>query len=227
MSTVTYELKGENGQATRFDIDINRPARMEQQNSETHPEWTRLGNNQCPNCPFSADEVRYCPAAIEIEEIAAHFVKSSSIDRCDVTVTTDERSYFKNTDMQSALRSLFGLVMASGSCPILTRLKPLAHFHLPFATLQETIHRLVGTYLIGQYLQHHDNKTADWDLEGVEALYREIKKVNMHLMKRVRVAAKEDASINAIQTFISIATIVQMGVDDIIEKMEPILRKGL
>ncbi len=49
----------------------------------------------------------------------------------------------------------------------------------------------------------------------------------MHLMKRIRIASKEDASINAIQTFISIASIVEMGVDDIVGKMVPILKKGL
>jgi hypothetical protein len=142
-------------------------------------------------------------------------------------VHTEERSFFKNVDMQSALKSLFGLIMASGPCPVLSRLKPLAHFHLPVASLQETIHRLVGTYLISQYLQQGDGNEADWELEGIEELYREFKVVNMHLMKRIHIASKEDASINAIQTFISIASIVEMGVDDIVGKMVPILKKGL
>jgi hypothetical protein len=227
MSVITYQLQRENGSECRFEVDIERPARIAEQNSETHPEWTHLTNNQCPNCPFSDEEVRYCPAAIEIEEIAVNFADTTSIERTDVWVHTEERSYFKNTDMQSALKSLFGLIMASGPCPILSRLMPLAHFHLPFASLQETMHRLVGTYLISQYLHHNDGLKADWELRGIEELYREIKVVNLHLMKRIRIASREDASINAIQTFISIASIIEMGVDDIVEKMGPILRKGL
>lgn len=182
MRIVSYELNREDGSECRFEVDIERPERMVEQNSEDHPDWTRLSCNQCPNCPFSSEEFLYCPAAIEIEQIARQFADTSSIERTDVWVHTEERSFFKNVDMQNALKSLFGLIMASGSCTILARLKPLAHFHLPFATLQETIHRLVDTYLI-----------------------------NLRLMKRIRIASSEDASINATQTFISIASIVKMG----------------
>ena len=227
MNVITYQLQREDGSECRFEVDIERPDRREELSQEEHPEWTRLGNNQCPNCPFSTERYRYCPAALEIAAIAAQFADTTSIERTDVWVHTDERSYFKNTDMQSVLKSLFGLIMASSPCPILSRLKPLAHFHLPFASLQETIHRLVGTYFIKQYLQHNAGEKADWGLCGIEQLYRELKVVNLHLMKRIRLAFKEDASINAIQTFISIASIVEMGVDDIIGKMVPILRDGL
>lgn len=224
---ITYQLQYQSGNERRFEVDIERPERMAEQNLETHPAWTLLDTNQCPNCPLDPAQVRYCPAAIEIAEIASNFADTTSIERTDVWVHTAERSFFKNTDMQSALKSLFGLIMASGPCPILSRLRPLAHFHLPFATLQETIHRLVGTYLINQYLHHNDGGQPDWELHGVEELYRELKLVNLQLMKRIRLASKEDASINAIQTFISIASIVEMGVDDIIGKMGPLLRKGL
>jgi hypothetical protein len=227
MKLITYQLKSESGSEFRFEVDIERSGHMSEQNEESHPEWTLLANHQCPNCPFSSKEFRYCPAAIEIEEIAGRFADTTSIERTDAWVHTAERSFYKNTDMQSVLKSLFGLIMASGPCPILSRLKPLAHFHLPFATLQETIHRLVGTYLINQYLAHSDGELADWDLQGIKELYSELKTVNLHLMKRIRLASSEDASINAIQTFISITSLVEMGVDDIVEKMEPILREGL
>ncbi len=227
MSTITYQLQRDSGKEWRFEVNIERPPLMLEQNDEDHPDWTRLSCNQCPNCPFDSAEFLYCPAAIEIEEIARQFADATSIERIDVWVHREERSYFKNVDMQSALKSLFGLIMASGPCPILSRLKPLAHFHLPFATLQETIHRLVGTYLTSQYLRQSEGQKADWAMEGIEELYRELKVVNLHLMKRIRIASNEDASINAIQTFISIASIVEMGVDDIVEKMVPILREGL
>lgn len=227
MSTITYQLKCEDGREFSFKVNITRPARLAEQSEESHPDWTLLANHQCPGCPLDNDAVRYCPAALDIEEVASHFADTTSIERTDVWVHTSERSYFKNSDIQSALKSLFGLSMASGACPVLSRLKPLAHFHLPFATVQETIHRLVGTYLINQYLQANDGEKADWTLRGIEELYRELKQVNLQLMKRIRLASKEDASINAIQTFISISSIVEMGVDDVIDKMEPILRQQL
>ena len=51
--------------------------------------------------------------------------------------------------------------------------------------------------------------------------------VNLALMKRIRQASRDDASINAMQTFVSISSIVETGVDDIIDKMIPVLRQGL
>lgn len=227
-NVVTYQLKLGDGTERRYDVDIDRPERMTEQNDETHPDWTLLDCHQCANCPFDSSQYRYCPAAIEFEEVAVHFANTASIERADVWVHTRERSYFKNCDMQTMLKSLYGLIMASSACPILSRLKPLAHFHLPFASLEETVHRLVGTYLVNQYLYQHDGSAKpDWELHGIQELYKELKVVNLALMKRIRQASRDDANVNAIQTFVSISSIVEMGIDDIIGKMLPVLRRGL
>ena len=228
MGTVTYQLQLQDGTERRYEVDIDRPDRMSELNNEDHPEWTRLDYQKCSNCPFDSAEYQYCPAAIEFEDVAAQFANTASIERADVWVHTRERSYFRNCDMQTMLKSLYGLIMASSSCPILSRLKPLAYYHLPFATLEETVHRLVGTYLTNQYLHQFDgNAKPDWELRGIQDLYKELKVVNLALMKRIRQASQEDANVNAIQTFISISSIVEMGIDDIIGKMLPVLRKGL
>lgn len=228
MGTFTYQLKLQDGTEYRYDVDIDRPDAVAERNAEEHPHWTLLEQHRCSNCPLSPERYRHCPAAIEFEEIAARFANTASIERADVWVHSRDRSYFKNCDMQTMLKSLYGLIMASGACPILNRLKPLAYFHLPFATLEETVHRLAGTYLVNQYLHHHDGTAEpDWDLHGIQELYRELKTVNLALLKRLREASKDDANVNAIQTFVSISSIVEMGVDDIIGKMVPVLRKGL
>ncbi len=228
MNCITYQLQLTDGREYTFEIDIEREGPDVAAPAREHAAWTRLDNNRCSNCPLDAQAVPYCPAAVDIEVIAEQFVETLSIERADVWVHTSERSYFKNTDSQTFLRSIFGVVMASSACPILARLKPLAHFHLPFANLEETIHRLVGTYLIKQYMALREGSgEPDWELHGLEKLYAELKTVNMHFMKRLRTASREDASINALQSYVSIASIVGMGVDDILGKMLPLLRKGL
>lgn len=228
MGSITYQLKLQDGSERLYTVDIDRPDRVAELNHEEHPDWTQLDCHQCDNCPLQKEHYRYCPAAIEFEEVAVQFANTASIERADVWVHTSERSYYKNCDMQTMLKSLYGLIMASSACPILSRLKPLAYFHLPFANLEETVHRLVGTYLVNQYLHHHDGSAEpDWELRGVQELYRQLKVVNLALMKRIRQASKEDANVNAIQTFVSISSIVEMGVDDIIGKMLPALRRGL
>lgn len=228
MATITYQLKLKDGSERRYEVDVDRPDRVQEQNREDHPEWTRLECHQCDNCPLTQEVYRYCPAAIEFEEIASHFANTASIERADVWVHTHQRSYFKNCDMQTMLQSLYGLIMASSACPILSRLKPLAHFHLPFASLEETVHRLVGTFLINQYLHQHDGSgRPDWELRGIQELYGELKLVNLALMRRIRQASKDDANVNAIESFVSISSLVEMGIDDIIGKMMPVLRRGL
>jgi len=195
---------------------------------KTTPPGPASDFSSATTAPYQESEVVYCPAALDFADIAQHFANTASIARADVWIHSRERSYFKNTDMQNILRSLFGLLMATGACPVLSRLKPLAESHLPFASLQETVQRMVGTYLIRQYLKQQDGEQEpDWQLHGLQALYREIKTVNLALMRRIRQASQDDANINAIQGFVSISSIVEMGVDDIIHKMSNSLRQGM
>jgi len=228
MKHIIYQMQLADGRSYAFEIDIERETNGGGVSAGTHADWTLLENNRCSNCPLDPATTSYCPAAVDIEKIAEQFDETLSIVRADVWVHTSERSYFKNTDSQTFLRSIFGVIMASSACPILVRLKPLAHFHLPFANLEETIYRLVGTYLIKQYLLLREGGgDPDWELKGIEQLYMELKAVNTHFMKRLRTASREDATINALQSYVSIASIVGMGVDDILGKMLPILRTGL
>lgn len=87
---------------------------------------------------------------------------------------TAERSYLKNADMQGSLKSLYGLVLASG--PILSHCKLQATGPPPPPLCgpegdHSPHHRMLGTYLINQYLHHHDGKTADWELSGIAVFY--------------------------------------------------------
>lgn len=219
---ITYQVKLDDGVERRYEVDINRPARMQEQNGEEHPQWTRLEQHQCNNCPLPAKTFLYCPAAIELEEIATHFSDATSVDRVDVWVHSPERSYFKNCDIQTMLQSLYGLIMASSACPILSRLKPLSRYHLPFSTVEETVQRIVGTYLVQHYLQQDtDHNEIDRGLNAIHELYKELNVVNRALMQRIRQASRDDANINAIHIFVSLTRILEMSVSDIISKMIP------
>ena len=228
MDKITYNLRLKDDKEYTFDVDINRQDHREETNKETHSFWTQLSYNQCSNCPLQASTHTYCPSALDLEEIAKKFADIISTERADVCVHTKNRSFFKNCDVQEALKSIFGLIMASGSCPILSRLKPLAHFHLPFADLEETVHRLVGTYLIKQHLIFREGKNdPDWDLKGVEKLYSELEIVNVHFMNRLRDASKKDASSNALYIFVTLTSLIAMDINNVLESFGPIVRRGL
>lgn len=228
MNKITYNLILKNGKEYTFEVDIDRQDRIEETNNETHTFWIKLEYNQCSNCPLQASNHKYCPVALDIEEIARKFEDIISIKQADVWVHTKNRSFFKKCDVQEALKSLFGLIMASGSCPILSRLKPLTYFHLPFASADETVHHLVGTYLIKQYLIYCEGKSdPDWDLKGIQKLYGELETVNVHLMKRLRDASNKDANSNALYIFVTLTNLIAMDINTMLETLDPIVRKGL
>ncbi|HHT9137493.1 MAG TPA: DUF6901 family protein [Candidatus Wunengus sp. YC60] len=228
MDKITYNLKLKDGKEYTFAVDIDRQGSQEGSSRETHSFWTKLNYNQCSNCPLQTAIHKHCPAALDLEEITEKFGDIISTERADVWVHTKNRSFFKNCDVQEALKSLFGLIMASGSCPILSRLKPLAYFHLPFAGLEETVHRLVGTYLIKQYLISGEGKCEpDWNLKGIEKLYRELEIVNVHFMNRLRDASSKDASSNALYIFVTLTSLIAMDINKMMEVLEPIVREGL
>ena len=228
MNTITYTIYLKSGKEYTFEVDIDRPDRREEANNKVHAFWTKLDYNQCSNCPLQASTPKYCPVALDIEEIAKKFEDVISIEQADVWVHTKDRSFFKNCDVQEALKSLFGLIMASSSCLILSRLKPLTHFHLPFATLEETLQHLVGIYLIKQHLIYHEGKSApDWDLKGIEEIYKQLETVNMHLMNRLQAASKKDANLNALYIFVTLTSLIAMDINKMLEEIDPILRKCL
>ena len=70
MDRITYNLKLNDGKEYTFEVDIDRKDRREETNKETHAFWTKLDYNRCSNCPLTVSTCKYCPAALDIEEIA-------------------------------------------------------------------------------------------------------------------------------------------------------------
>ena len=112
-----------------------------------------------------------------------------------------------------ALRSLIGLVMPTSGCPVLAKLKGLARFHLPFADRDETVFRVVGSYLVTQYLVSLDGGEPDWELAQVREDFKELARVDTAFAGRMRNSGSSDASVNALVALFSMATLVSMSLD--------------
>ncbi|MDN5353885.1 MAG: hypothetical protein PWQ09_641 [Candidatus Cloacimonadota bacterium] len=48
-------------------------------------------------------------------------------------VESKNRNYVKDTTIQRGVSSMLGMFLVSSGCPVLTKLKPVVKFHLPFA----------------------------------------------------------------------------------------------
>ncbi|MGD9211675.1 MAG: hypothetical protein PVI90_12895, partial [Desulfobacteraceae bacterium] len=115
------------------------------------PEWVQLRHNQCRQCPLTPDCHPNCPIAVNIMELVEAFKTVISYDNCMVICETTERDYSKKTSVMEGLATIFGIIMATSDCPIMEFLKPMARFHLPFASIEETTVRTVSMYLLSRY----------------------------------------------------------------------------
>jgi len=118
-------------------------------------------------------------------------------DEVDMVVEAPERTYTKRVDFKSALRSLLGIYMVTGGCPIMDKLRSMMRFHLPFATRLETTYRAISHYLITQFLLAQKGNVPDWELKNLGSIYKDIDMVNLHFRQRLKEAGKESYSENA------------------------------
>lgn len=165
---------------------------------EILPPWSDLRFHQCPNCPLDVSVERRCPAAVNMVRLVDRFDQLLSYDKTLVCVATAERKVFSHTTVQRGVCSLMGLLMASSRCPLTAFFKPMARFHLPFASTQETIWRATSSYLLAQYFIFWGGATPDLSFEGLSELYGQIQIVNKAFARRLRDACRHDSMVNAI-----------------------------
>lgn len=185
------------------------------------PPWTALQDNRCENCTLNPADHPFCPVALNLSDIAAGFRDHYAYEKVSVTVTSPERTYLKDTTIQEGLGGLIGIVMVSSGCPVMEYLRPMVRFHLPFATLPETIFRMVSIYLLSRFLRNKQGKAADWEIEGIARIYEEVGKVNRGFMERLNGAAKKDANANALVNLDCFASMMPLAIEDTLAEFTP------
>lgn len=183
------------------------------------PVWTKLDFHQCPHCPLDIKSFPHCPVAVNLVNILDRFDSLFSYNHTHLIVTTKDRMVSQVTTVQEAVGSLLGLVMAGSNCPHTVYLRPMARFHLPLASSQETIFRAVTTYLLGLYFLKKDGKDFDYELEGLKEIYHRVHLVNRFIAERLRAEAKTDSILNAIvQLDINAQNLIN-NIDDSLEEL--------
>ena len=193
-----YKFKFSNNEIKDFNIILNKQTLEFISSKKSSPEWTKLKNQQCCNCPLTEAQNEYCPIAFNIVEPIEFFSNSISSQKVDLIVETDQRTYSKNCDLKSAISSLIGIYMVTSGCPIMNKLRPMVKFHLPFASVEETMYRTSTMYLLAQYFLSKKGKTADWKMKDLSDIYEDINIVNFGFLQRLKQIKVENASLNAI-----------------------------
>ena len=183
------------------------------------PDWTKLKFHQCANCPLG-DDVEYCPVAVNLSTLIETFKDHISFETLSVSVRTTERTYQQNTSLQKALSSVIGIYMVTSNCPIMDKLRPNVRFHLPFASLTESVYRTVSMYLTAQYFLMQQGEEPDWELKNLMDTFNQVAIVNKGMSSRVSHASSKDANANAVVILSSQGDMVNYSIENQLDELK-------
>lgn len=191
------------------------------------PEWTRLAFHQCVHCPLDPEQHAYCPFAVAMVKPLDALQTRNSYDPVEVTVDWRGRQVRQSTTLQRALGSLIPLISASSGCPHTEMMRAMAWFHLPFSSVEETLYRLLGTYLLGQYLRGRNGLEADTELHQMPALYSNLRRVNQGMARRLRAISESDSGVNGLVLMDIMVADTGDSLSHLEESLEPFFKEYL
>lgn len=186
------------------------------------PDWTALERHQCEHCPLTVATSPRCPLAVAIVNVVEATDQLVSHDTVEVEVANGARTIAVTRPAQDALRSLMGLIIPTSGCPHTGYFRPMARFHLPFSTQDETLYRATAMYLMAQQLRRAQGLEADPGFDGLADIYADINLVNIHVSERLQEAADKDSTRNAVALLDVFAQLVPMQLDQALEDLRPL-----
>ncbi|MED5238188.1 MAG: hypothetical protein VX379_01245 [Pseudomonadota bacterium] len=184
------------------------------------PAWTRLDYRQCSHCPLSTDTHTHCPLALQLHTIVDRFHDTRSIDEAVVEVITEERRVRQKTPLQRVIASMLDLIYPICGCPKTAFMKPLARFHLPLCSEEETVFRVSGMYLLAQYfLSRTRSGQGRIEFDGLTDIYNDLHTLNAAVASRLQSATTSDSSKNAITLMDMYSTLVPLLLEDELVEM--------
>lgn len=218
---IEYRITLDDEHQFSYRIELNRE--YDPELAQRTPAWTRLGHQQCSNCPLSSEQFSHCPAAVDLHRVIEDFHGLPAFKKVAVWVRTPEREYSKNLGLEEGLRALLGVIMATSACPLLGRLRPMAQHHLPFASNQEFILRAVSLYLTRQYFNMREGRLADWELKGLVRHFQQLKLVNQAFWQRIHDTCEGDSNLKAFLTFFSLSSSMTVTLETQLQKIRPLV----
>jgi hypothetical protein len=183
------------------------------------PFWTELKFNQCANCPLNESEHPHCPAALQMASTLEPLKALVSFDTVSVTVMQAERTVYAETSAQQAMSSVLGLIMATSGCPWTDHLRPMARFHLPFASDVETLYRSICMYLLAREITGAGQGHGFAELED---LYKNLHVVNRDMSRRLGAATRTDPARNAMALLDSYTTLLPAAIERSLDELRPL-----
>lgn len=210
MTAFSYVFKFADGRELKLDLRFDADMRLEQRAEEA---WTSLEFHRCANCPLPSD-AGHCPFAAGLAPFLGGFDGLDSFARVQVMVRSAQRVVVAERAVQHGLASLIGLIGATSGCPRLEFFRPMARFHLPFSSEEETLVRAFSMHLLEDLINGRPPT-----LDDLVADYEGAALVNRSMADRVRAAFQRDAVVNALVTLDAYAQAVPYVIEDRLEEL--------
>lgn len=224
--SIIYTFKFADGSVRKFPLKFNARTfefLRDSKSAKPLPDWTKLEHCKCSNCPLKEKDFPHCPIAANLSDVANEYASMKSYNEMQVLVVSSERTYAKNVSLQEGLFSIFGLVMATSACPHMKFLRPLARYHLPFSTYEETIVRSIGFYLLRQFIKQKKSGKGDFNLDEMNKLYANVQEVNAGFLKRLKSFSTGDAHANSMTILDSFVQMLNFDAADNFANLEKYL----
>ena len=230
MYKITYHFKfpetGDETVSYKFALDDKT---LEFQDLQERPgetnemlEWAKLDCEKCSHCPLKAEDTPHCPVAKNIFNVVDYFKDTRSFKKSMIFIETEDRAYARNCSVQEGLFSIFGVIMASSGCPHLNFFKPMARFHLPFATSEETFVRATSFHLLKQHIRRENGEeNVKMDISELLENYKNVEIVNQNILKRISKISEADADKNALIILQNYAQLLDCEVADNYSGIKP------
>jgi hypothetical protein len=217
---IRYRFDLPDGSQKSLDFSFNAADfRLSNAAPAAPPAWTDLKFNQCANCPLNAAEIPHCPAALQMVSAIEPLKALASFDTVGVTVTQEERTIYAQISAQTAMSSVLGLIMATAGCPWTDRFRPMARFHLPFASEAETVYRSVSMFLLARELAGTGGSRG---FAALENLYENLHVVNRDMSRRLGAATRTDPAQNAMALLDAYTTLLPAALESSLEELKPL-----
>jgi hypothetical protein len=204
-----------------FELLIDGPTmELVHDSTEEVPAWTDLQFHQCPHCPLKSHIRPKCPVALSLSSVIRRFERVNSYDEITLKVITEERTVVEKTTAQRGISSLLGLLFATSGCPHTDFLKPMARFHLPLSSEEETIYRATGMYLLAQYFLEKTGSSRDTDFEGLRQIYHSLHLINRSIADRIRSATDTDSSTNAVVLLDMLTHLMPIAIEEHLDELK-------
>ncbi|THB77705.1 MAG: hypothetical protein D6B25_06170 [Desulfobulbaceae bacterium] len=220
--TFEYLFTFPDGTSKHFILALDPQTLLLKNKTVQEPDWARLTTHQCQCCARDPETTTFCPVALNISHLVSSFISIASYESCTVSCKTLERTVSKKTIVQDGLSSIMGIIMATSGCETMNVLKPMARFHLPFATVDESVFRTASIYLLRQFFIDRETGSGDFQLKYLKQQWSQIEQVNEGILRRIKAANKLDADRNAIVVLNCLAQILTMELDEDLSSLKPI-----